>query len=191
VQVYALPCAVPARFRALVLVAAFSGLCWGDLAALRRYALDLAAGVVRVPRKLAALKNRLEFGPPKSEAGGRSVALSRAAAEAIRPHLDEFVEAELPEGFHLHDLGHTGTTIAAASGASTRELMHRMGHASMRAALIYQHATSELTGRSRRVWDRRIAKATADPVKKAAGKKARRKKKERQPGDGPSQATGP
>jgi hypothetical protein len=31
--------------------------------------------------------------------------------------------------------------LAAPSGASTRELMHRMGHASMRAALIYQHAT--------------------------------------------------
>jgi hypothetical protein len=34
-------------------------------------------------------------------------------------------------------------TLAASSGASTRELMHRMGHASMRAALIYQHATSK------------------------------------------------
>jgi hypothetical protein len=30
-----------------------------------------------------------------------------------------------------------------ASGASTRELMYRMGHGSMRAALIYQHATSQ------------------------------------------------
>ncbi|GAA3858478.1 hypothetical protein GCM10022243_25210 [Saccharothrix violaceirubra] len=38
--------------------------------------------------------------------------------------------------------------LAAAAGASTRELMHRMGHGSMRAALIYQHATSERIGRS-------------------------------------------
>ena len=52
-------------------------------------------------------------------------------------------EAGLPEGFRFHDLRHTGNTLAASSGASTRELMHRMGHASMRAALIYQHATSE------------------------------------------------
>jgi len=37
----------------------------------------------------------------------------------------------------------TGNDMAAASGTSTRELMHRMGHGSMRAALIYQHATSE------------------------------------------------
>ena len=44
--------------------------------------------------------------------------------------------AELDPRVHLHDLRHTGNHFAAASGASTRELMHRMGHASMRAALI-------------------------------------------------------
>src|SRR6187399_966855 len=46
-------------------------------------------------------------------------------------------------GAALHDLRHTGNTLAAATGASTRELMARMGHASPRAALIYQHARSE------------------------------------------------
>jgi len=49
--------------------------------------------------------------------------------------------AGLPEGFHFHDLRHTGNHLVAQSGASTRELMHRMGHSTMRAALIYQHAT--------------------------------------------------
>ena len=34
-------------------------------------------------------------------------------------------------------------TLAATSGASTRELMHRMGHASSAAALRYQHATKD------------------------------------------------
>jgi integrase len=53
------------------------------------------------------------------------------------------VRAGLPAGFHFHDLRHTGNNLAAASGASTRELMHRMGHGTMRAALIYQHATGE------------------------------------------------
>jgi hypothetical protein len=46
-------------------------------------------------------------------------------------------------GLHLHDLRHTGNTMVAATGASLRELMERMGHTSTRAALIYQHATSE------------------------------------------------
>ena len=48
----------------------------------------------------------------------------------------------LPD-LHFHDLRHTGNTMAAAQGASLRELMERMGHTSSRAALIYQHATRE------------------------------------------------
>lgn len=46
-------------------------------------------------------------------------------------------------GLHFHDLRHTGNTLAASSGASTRDLMARMGHQSVDAALVYQHATSE------------------------------------------------
>ena len=48
----------------------------------------------------------------------------------------------LPE-LHFHDLRHTGNTMAAAQGASLRELMERTGHSSTRAALIYLHATRE------------------------------------------------
>jgi len=46
-------------------------------------------------------------------------------------------------GFHFHDLRHTSNTWAAATGASTRELMARMGHASPVAAIGYQHATAD------------------------------------------------
>ena len=62
----------------------------------------------------------------------------------------------LPGGFHFHDLRHTGNQLAANAGATTRELMHRMGHGSMRAALIYQHATTDR--------DRRIADAMEDMI---------------------------
>ncbi len=44
---------------------------------------------------------------------------------------------------HFHDLRHVANTLTAASGASTRELMHRMGHVSSEAALRYQHATRD------------------------------------------------
>jgi integrase len=67
-------------------------------------------------------------------------------------HWTEIVtRAGLPSGFHFHDLRHTGNQLAAAAGASTRELMHRIGHGSMRAALIYQHSTHE---RDRAIADR-------------------------------------
>ena len=54
-------------------------------------------------------------------------------------------------GLYFHDLRHSGNLLAAASGASLRDLMNRMGHDSMRAALIYQHATQKA--------DRKIAQA--------------------------------
>jgi integrase len=44
---------------------------------------------------------------------------------------------------HFHDLRHAGATWLAISGATTRELMARVGHASPAAALRYQHATED------------------------------------------------
>ena len=85
---------MPARFSALVLVAAFSGLRWGELAALRCCDIDLSTGKVLVPRKLAKLHNRLEFGPPKSEAGKRTVTQPAVALAVLRPHLLAFVNPE-------------------------------------------------------------------------------------------------
>lgn len=46
-------------------------------------------------------------------------------------------------GLHLHDLRHVAGTLAAATGAGTKEIMRRLGHATQEAALRYQHATDE------------------------------------------------
>lgn len=46
-------------------------------------------------------------------------------------------------GLHFHDLRHAGNVWASKAGMSTRDLMARMGHDDMRAALIYQRATSD------------------------------------------------
>jgi integrase len=68
---------------------------------------------------------------------------------------DDWVKARKAAGvtaeLHFHDLRHTGHTLASTAGASTRELMTRMGHSSSRAALIYQHMTSD---RDRAIADR-------------------------------------
>ncbi|WP_203978993.1 tyrosine-type recombinase/integrase [Planotetraspora silvatica] len=60
---------------------------------------------------------------------------------------------------HLHDLRHVGNTLAAANAASLKELMTRMGHASTRAALIYQHEAQDR--------DRAIAQALGKAFKVA------------------------
>jgi Phage integrase family len=43
------------------------------------------------------------------------------------------------DGLRVHDLRHTAATLAAAAGATTKELMERMGHTSPAVALRYQH----------------------------------------------------
>ena len=49
----------------------------------------------------------------------------------------------LPGDLHVHDLRHTGNTLASEAGASLGELMNRMGHSSTRAARIYLHTREE------------------------------------------------
>jgi hypothetical protein len=62
--------------------------------------------------------------------------------------------AHITPDLHFHDLRHTGGNLAAATGASLKELMARLGHSSTRAALIYQHATRD--------HDQAIAEALGD-----------------------------
>lgn len=165
---------IPVRYRAMLLLATFASLRFGELAALRRGDIDLERCDVRVVRSLVQMDDgRLIDAEPKSRAGRRLVSFPREISPELRWHLDRFVdpandslvfvgpkggrlrrqnfrsiwvkardEAGL-SGVHLHDLRHTGNTMAAATGASLRELMERMGHSSTRAALIYQHATRE------------------------------------------------
>lgn len=73
---------------------------------------------------------------------------------------DARIPAEM--GLHLHDLRHTGSTWSAQSGATLKELMARIGHASTRAAMIYQHATRDR--------DHAIAAALDALIEEARGK---------------------
>ncbi|GLX02678.1 hypothetical protein [Microtetraspora sp. NBRC 16547] len=43
-------------------------------------------------------------------------------------------------GLHFPDLRHTGNMLAAESGAGLKDLMARLGHDKVPAAMIYQHA---------------------------------------------------
>jgi integrase len=67
---------------------------------------------------------------------------------------------------HFHDLRHTGNTVTAQAGAMFSDLMARMGHASMRAALIYLHTTSQ---RDRSVAESLSRLLDTDAVPKRAG----------------------
>ena len=171
-QVYAVADAVGLRYRALVLLAAFTSLRWAELAALRPEDIDLDARTVRITRQLYYHDAGHSFGPPKSRAGVRDVDFPELIVPDLREHLDWLPSSAvlvfasstgsplahsnfrqriwLPalaavglEGVHLHDLRHTGNQLTANVGANLKELMARMGHDSERAALIYLHSSRE------------------------------------------------
>jgi len=85
-------------------------------------------------------------------------------------------------GTHFHDLRHTGNHLAAATGATLRELMGRMGHSSTRAALVYLHGSD---ARQRAIADRlsKLAQSELDqqangqPSEKRSGTRRARKRR--------------
>ena len=172
-EVYRLAAAIEPRYRALVLLATFGNLRWGELAGLRRRNLDLGTRSVRVVETVYEL-GQLVKGKPKSEASIRKVVLPELIVPDLRHHLERFAapgpdgfvfvgvkggqlrrsnfskpwaralaKADLPAEVHVHDLRHTGNTLVAEAGASLAELMSRMGHSSTRAARVYLHAREE------------------------------------------------
>jgi integrase len=87
-QVYALADAVGGRYRALVLLAVFGSLRWGELAALRRSDIDIQARTARVSRQLSEQRGGgFAFGPPKSGAGQRTVAIPDVITPDLASHL--------------------------------------------------------------------------------------------------------
>ena len=173
-QLHALAEAVPGRYRALVLVAGYGGLRWGELVGLRRRRVDLAGARIYVVEQVAEVAGKFIVSPPKTAAGQRVVVLPAVAVTALAEHLEEYAAAE-PEGLvfrsgrgtylqrsnfsrlvwrpavqqlgldglRFHDLRHTAATLAAAAGATTKELMERMGHTSSAVALRYQHVMAD------------------------------------------------
>ncbi|MGZ4544732.1 MAG: tyrosine-type recombinase/integrase [Blastococcus sp.] len=59
-----------------------------------------------------------------------------------------------------HELRHTGATLAAATGATTKELMRRLGHSSPAAALLYQHAADDRDAEIARALDAMLSGIT-------------------------------
>ena len=172
-QVFRLAEAIAPRYRALVLLATFGNMRWGELAGLRRGNLDLDGQVVRIVETVYEF-GQLVKGTPKSKASVRKISLPELIINELQTHMERYsppgpeafvfvgvkggqlrrsnfsvtwskalAKAGLPSNIHFHDLRHTGNTFAAETGASLAELMSRMGHSSTRAAQIYMHARDE------------------------------------------------
>src|SRR6202008_3917253 len=75
-EVYALADACGPRYRAMVLLACFGGLRWGELVAPPRRAIDTTTSAGRISRQLTEARGQAPFfAPPKTTASRRRVIL--------------------------------------------------------------------------------------------------------------------
>jgi integrase len=164
-QLLMLADAITPRYRALVLVAGYTGLRAGELGALRVGRIDLIRRTVAVHESLADVKGELVFGPTKTHAS-RTVALPPFLCRTVGEHLVEHppfadglvftsptglplrhnlfyarhfkpavARAGLSSALRFHDLRHTCAAMLIAQGAHPRAMMERLGHSSIEVTL--------------------------------------------------------
>jgi len=158
------------RFKALILVSAWCGLRFGEVAVLRRKDVGADAEIITVARGVTH-GGGCHISTPKS-GKGRSVVVPPHVRGDLLHHLDTFVGtdreallfAPVQGGCHLtgnsfrprfnaalakigrsgvriHDLRHFAGTQVARVGI-LRESMDRLGHSTVRASLMYQGLVS-------------------------------------------------
>lgn len=91
VELEGLVSAMPARHRAMTLLAAWCAMRFGELAELRRKDLDLKNGVIHVRRAVVRVDGQTVVGTPKSDAGTRDVAVPPHLIPVLKAHVTEHV----------------------------------------------------------------------------------------------------
>ncbi len=144
--------------RALVLLLGFTGLRFGEAAALTAADVDLVHGRVRVHRSVTAVGGTMVYSAPKSHQA-RTVPIPRFLIEALRDHLRDrdlsalafpdsrggpmrlsnvrrrwwgraVADSGAPAGLCPHELRHSAASMAISAGASIKAVQKMLGHKS-------------------------------------------------------------
>lgn len=163
---------LPERYRALVLLAAWCGLRWGEVTELRRRDISDDCEVITVARAVTH-HSGCSIDTPKS-GKVRTVVVPPHIRGDLKHHLDTHVgegdDALLfapvrggchlndkvfashfrpaltdisREGVRVHDLRHFAGTMTARVGGTVAESMRRLGHSTVTASMAYQAAIDE------------------------------------------------
>jgi integrase len=176
-QVARLADAIPPRYRALIFTAAYTGMRWGELAALKVKNVDLLKGSIRVIEAATEVSGHLIEGPTKTGTA-RAISLPRFLCQMLVDHLAQYPSkghlftsleghplrrnfyrrhfvpavktAGLPDGVRFHDLRHTCAALLIAQGAHPKEIQDRLGHSTIRVTFDrYGHLFPSLDERLR------------------------------------------
>lgn len=190
--------AMPGRYRALVTLAAGTGMRQGECLGLTVDRVDFLRRELRVDRQLVTPpKGAPSFGPPKTSASVRTIPLPAAVVDALAVHLaghpaDELVFttedggpirrpgfsrvwrpaatcAGLSTDRTFHDLRHFYASLLIRHGESVKTVQARLGHASAAETLdTYSHLWPDSDDRTRAAVD--SAFAAADSVRTEQGR---------------------
>jgi integrase len=162
-EIVRLAIAIHPRYEAVIYLAAYAGLRWGELAALRPERIDLQRGSIEVCQSLADVSRALITQPPKS-GKSRSVGLPRFLRDMLADHLGEFysenyvftspmgeplrrsnwyrrdfkpavIASGVDPSLSFHHLRSTCVALAVAEGAHPKAVQERLGHGSIRITL--------------------------------------------------------
>lgn len=164
-EVETLATAIQDRYRVVVLTGAYTGLRFGELAALRIDDLDTLRRTLRVDEQLSRQgSSTMVPGPLKSKKAYRTIGIPAFLVEEMAAHLTVFpsasdfifshdaggpldygrfrrrywhpaVEASVDPPCTPHDLRHTHVAMLIADGQSPRYIADRLGHTSTRTVL--------------------------------------------------------
>jgi integrase len=104
--------AIDERYRVMVLTAAYSGLRFGELCALKVGRLDALRRTIRVEESLSEVRSEFTFKSPKSEASRRTVSVPGFLVEELARHLAKYPDS-------------SGLVLTAPSGGPVRRTNFR------------------------------------------------------------------
>lgn len=154
-QVSAAADAMPEGLRALVTLAAGTGMRQGEVFGLTVDRLDMLRREVRVDRQLLTMVGEgPRFGPPKTAASNRVIPLPRVVVDAVAAHLaahpvgpDGFVFTIDGDPITRQKFGHLWRPVAAAAKLPPRTGLHCLRH--YYASLLIRHSESVKTVQAR------------------------------------------
>lgn len=182
-EVVALTEAMPSRYKALVSLAAGTGMRQGECLGLTVDRVDFLRRELRVDRQLVTPQKGVPtFGPPKTAASVRTIPLPRMAVESLAAHLQQYPagdlvftaedgqpirrpafsrawrpacnRAGLPKDRTFHDLRHFYASLLIRHGESIKTVQARLGHASAAETLdTYSHLWPDSDDRTRTAVD--------------------------------------
>lgn len=112
-ELEAIATTVPAKYKVLILLAAWCALRFGELSELRRSDIDLRTGTLHVRRGVVTTNAGRLVKDPKSEAGKRPVAIPPHLMPLVKAHLSE--HAAIGRDGLLFPAHHNGEQLSASS----------------------------------------------------------------------------